>query len=82
VYSASISFQRDEGDLSVTGLIFSVVCILVGAALLYDGIPGRDPIQAEAIAGAVVLIFWSDDLGIVLKDWLKWKSELKKYREG
>jgi len=78
----SISFQRDEGDFSVTGLIFAVVCILVGAAPLYDGIPGRDPIQAEAIAGAVVLSFGVVTLGIALKDWLKWKSELKKYREG
>jgi hypothetical protein len=66
----------------VTGLIFAVVCILLGAALLYDGIPGRNPIQAETIAGAAVLSFGAVTLGIVLKDWLKWKSEVKKYREG
>jgi hypothetical protein len=65
----------------VTGLIFAVVCILVGAALLYDGIPGRGPIQAETIAGAAVLSIGVVTLGIVLKDWLKWKSELRKYRE-
>ena len=62
-------------------LVFAVVCILLGAALLYD-VPGRDAIQAETIAGAAVLSFGAVTLGIVLKDWLRWKRELGKYREG
>jgi hypothetical protein len=66
----------------VIGLIFGVVCILIGAALLYDGASGRTPVQAETIAGAAVLSFGAVTLGIVLKGWVKWRSELKKYRAG
>jgi len=66
----------------VFGLIFGAVFLLVGAGLLNEGISGRDPAQAETIAGAAVLSLGALSLGIVLKDWLKWKSELKKYRQG
>ena len=65
----------------VTGLIFGVVCLVIGAGLLYDGVSVRDPMQAETIAGAAVLSFGGVTLGMILRDWLKWKSELRKYRE-
>jgi hypothetical protein len=65
----------------VTGIIFAVVCILFGATLLYDGIPGRSPIQAETIAAAAVLSLGVVTLWMILKERLKWKRELTKYRE-
>ena len=64
------------------GFIFGGVFLLVGAVLLNDGISGKDLMQAETIAGAAVLSLGALTLGIVLKDWLKWKKELRKYREG
>jgi hypothetical protein len=66
----------------VTGLIFGVGCIVIGAGLLYDGVSGRNPVQAETIAGAAALSLGAVTLGIILRDWLKWKRELRKYREG
>ena len=66
----------------VTGLVFRFVCIVVGVGLLYDGFSGRDPMQGETIAGAAVLSFGAVTLGMVLRDWIKWKRELGKYREG
>ena len=71
------SMQRDG-----FGLVFGAVFFLVGAGLLNEGISGRDPVQAETIAGAAILSLGALTLGLVLKDWLKWKSELKKYRQG
>ncbi len=65
----------------VTGLILAVVCILFGATLLYSGTPGRDPIQAQTIAGAAVLSLGAVTLGMILKERLKWKMELRKYKE-
>lgn len=65
----------------LTRLIFAVVCILFGATLLYDGTPGRDPIQGQTIAGAAVLSLGVVTLGMILKERLKWKRELRKYRE-
>jgi len=54
---------------------------LVGAGLLYSGVSGRDPLQVETIGGAALLSLGVVTLGIVLRDWLKWKRELRKYRE-
>jgi hypothetical protein len=65
----------------VTGIIFGIVCFVIGAVLLHDGVTGRDPMQAETIAGAAVLSFGAVTLGLVLRDRLKWKRELRKYRE-
>jgi len=65
----------------VIGLIFAVVCILFGATLLYDSTSGRNPIQAQTIAGAAVLSLGVVTLRMILKEWLKWKRELRKYRE-
>jgi hypothetical protein len=63
-------------------LIFGAVFLLLGAGLLNEGISGRDSVQAETLAGAAILSVGALTLGLVLKDWLKWKSELKKYRQG
>lgn len=65
----------------VTGLILAVVCILFGATLIYNGTPGRDPIQAQTIAGAAVLSLGAVTSRMILKEWLKWKKELRKYKE-
>jgi hypothetical protein len=62
-------------------LIFGVVFLVIGAGLLYDGASGRDLMQAETIAGAAVVSLGVVSLGIVLRSWLKWKKELRKYRE-
>jgi hypothetical protein len=66
----------------VIGLIFGAVFLLTGAGLLNHGISGRDPMQAETIAGAALLSLGVVTLGIILRGSLKWKRELKKYREG
>ena len=65
----------------VTGLIFGVVCLVIGAGLLYDGASGRDPLQVGTIGGAALLSLGVVTLGIILKERLKWKRELRKYRE-
>jgi hypothetical protein len=66
----------------IIGLIFGAVFLFIGAWILNNGISGRDTLQAETIAGAVLLSLGVVTLGIVLRGWLKWKRELKKYREG
>jgi hypothetical protein len=66
----------------VLGLIFGFLCIVIGAALLYDGVTGRDPMQAETIAGAAILSFGAMTLGVVLRNWVRWRRELRKFREG
>jgi hypothetical protein len=63
-------------------LIFGFLCIVIGAVLLYDGVTGRDPMQAETIAGAAVLSFGAMTLWIVLRNWVRWRRELRKFREG
>lgn len=66
----------------MTGVIFAVVCILLGAAFLYDGVSGRDLSQLETIAGATLLSVGVVSSVLLLRDWIKWKRELGKYREG
>jgi len=63
------------------GFIFGAVSFLVGAGLLYGDVSGRDPLQVETIGGAVLLSLGVVTLVIVLRDRLKWKRELRKYRE-
>jgi hypothetical protein len=65
----------------VPGILFGIVCFVIGAVLLHDGVSGRDPLQAEIIAGAAVLSFGAVTLGLVVRDRLKWKRELREYRE-
>ena len=64
------------------GFIFGAAFLLIGAGLLNNGISGRDTMQAETIGGAALLSLGVVTLGIILKGWLKWRRELKKYREG
>jgi hypothetical protein len=66
----------------IIGLIFGALFLLTGAVLLNSGISGRDPMQAETIAGAALLSLGVVTLGIILRGWLKWRRELRKYREG
>lgn len=66
----------------INGLIFGAVFLLIGAGLLNDGTSGRDAMQAETIGGAALLSLGVVTLGIILRGWLRWKRELKKYREG
>jgi len=51
----------------VTGLIFGVVCLVIGAGLLYDGASGRDLLQVGTIGGAALLSLGVATLGIILK---------------
>ena len=69
--------QRD-----MIGLIFGGVFLLAGAVLFYNGISGGDLVQAETIGGAALLSLGVVTLGIILRSWLKWKRELRKYRAG
>jgi len=66
----------------IIGLTFGAVFLFIGAWILNNGISGRDTLQAETIAGAALLSLGVVTLGIILRGWLKWKRELKKYREG
>ncbi len=66
----------------IIGIVFGALFLLTGAVLLNNGISGRDPLQAETIAGAALLSLGVVTLGIILRGWLKWKRELRKYREG
>ncbi len=66
----------------IIGIIFGAVFLFIGAWLLNNGISGRDTLQAETLSGAALLSLGVVTLGIILRGWLKWKRELKKYREG
>jgi hypothetical protein len=66
----------------IIGIVFGALFLLTGAVLLNSGISGRDPMQAETIAGAALLSLGVVTLGIIVRGWLKWKRELRKYREG
>jgi len=65
----------------VPGILFGIVCFGIGAVLLHDGVSGRDSMQAGTIAGAAVLSFGAVTLGLVVRDRLKWKRELREDRE-
>jgi hypothetical protein len=54
---------------------------LAGAWLLHDGVSGKD-LQMEVIAGATLLSVGVVTAVFLLRDWIKWKRELAKYREG
>lgn len=68
--------------LDMIGLFFGAISLLAGAVLLNNGISGRDPMQTETIAGAALLSLGVVTLGIVVNERLKWKREVRKYREG
>jgi hypothetical protein len=62
-------------------IISALALLLTGAWLLYDGVSGRDS-QMEVIAGATLLSVGVVISVLLLSDWIKWKRELGKYREG
>ena len=45
------------------------------------GASGRNPLRVGTIGGAALLSLGVVTLGIILKERLKWKRELRKYRE-
>jgi len=63
-------------------IIFALALLLAGALLLQDGVSGRDLLQIETIAGAALLSVGVVSCVLLLKEWIKWKRELGKYRGG
>ena len=60
------------------GIFFSAVFLLIGAAIVYDGVASNDAGQsARVIAGAAILALGITTMRLVLKNW--WK-ERKLYR--
>ncbi len=64
--------------------VSALVLLLAGAWLLYDGVSARDPLhlQTEIVAGATLLSVAVVSSVLLLRDWIKWKRELTKYRDG
>jgi hypothetical protein len=60
--------------------IFAFALLLGGAWLLYDGVSGRDLLQMEVIAGATLLSVGVVISVFLLRDWIKWRRELAKYK--
>ncbi len=63
-------------------IAFALTFLLTGGLLLHDGVLGRDRMQMEIIAGAALLSVGVVISVLLLRDWIKWKRELAKYREG
>ena len=65
--------------LNQLGVLFACLCVLGGAALLYQGFSIPDASQTmELLAGASLFAVGLALFGPALKTWL----ELKKYRRG
>jgi CHASE2 domain-containing sensor protein len=69
---------------AVISVISALALLLTGAWLLHDGVLARDPLhlQIEIIAGATLLSAVVVCSVLLLRDWIKWKRELAKYRES
>ena len=64
-------------------LLFTLIFLLGGAGLLYDGVSKSDPTQtAKIIAGATFLALGLTTMRIVLKGWMDWWKERTRYRDG
>jgi hypothetical protein len=63
-------------------IISALALLLTGAWLLNDGVSGRDRLQIEIIAGATLLAVGVVSSVLLLRDWIKWKRKVGKYREG
>lgn len=62
------------------GILFSAVFLLIGAAIVYDGVSANDAGQsARVIGGAAILALGITAMRLVLKSW--WK-ERKLYRDS
>jgi hypothetical protein len=68
----------------IISIVFALGFLLAGAWLLHDGVSSRDllHLQMEIIAGAALLSVGVVISVLLLRDWIKWKRELGKYREG
>jgi hypothetical protein len=74
-----------EGPMpGLISIISALALLLTGAWLLHDGVSARDPLhlQIEIIAGATLLSVGVVSSVLLLRDWIKWKRELAKYRES
>jgi len=65
-------------------IISALAVFLAGAWLLHNGVSARDPLhlQIQIIAGATLLSVGVVSSVLLLRDWIKWKRELAKYRES
>jgi uncharacterized membrane protein HdeD (DUF308 family) len=64
------------------GLIFGVVCLLLGAVLLYDGFSVQESIQSlNVIVGATLLSLGTIAIVLVVRSKLEWNRNYKKWRE-
>jgi hypothetical protein len=65
-------------------IISALAVLLAGAWLLHDGVSARDllHLQIEIIAGAALLSVGVVIFVLLLRNWIRWKRELAKYREG
>jgi hypothetical protein len=64
------------------GIFISLVLLVLGGVLLYDGISGVDPNQStRIIGGAAFVSLGLINLRIVLKNWWKWRKLSRGYRD-
>ncbi len=70
--------------LGPVSIISALALLFAGAWLLYDGVSARDPLhlQTEIVAGATLMSVAVVSSVLLLRDWIKWKRQLGKYREG
>jgi hypothetical protein len=63
-------------------LFFSLILLMIGAALLFDGVSNNDPSKsARVIGGAAFLSLGATIMWIVLRNWLGWRKILNRYRD-
>jgi membrane-bound ClpP family serine protease len=64
-------------------LIFGLIVLICGAVLLYDGFTSADANQSvRVISGAALLSLGLTVMGIVLRNWWKWRKILERHRNG
>jgi len=62
-------------------LVFGLVVLIAGAALLYNGVTNTEATQsATIIAGATFLSLGAAILWNLLKNWWGWRREYRRYR--
>jgi len=74
----------ENAVLGPISIISALAVLLAGAWLLHDGVSARDllHLQIEIIAGATLLSAGVACSVLLLRNWIKWRRELGKYREG
>ena len=64
--------------LDKLGLVFALVCLLLGTMLLYDSVSVSDLTQtAKVIAGAVFFALGLVTISLLAKDWWEWRKHEK-----